>query len=396
MGPLEGIKVLDLTTMVSGPVATAMLADQGAEVIKVEGFGGEQMRHIGPPHNSVPSAFFSCNRGKRSICLDLKTEDGKEILRKLAAEADVFVQNFRPGAIDRMGFSEAELRKLNEKLIYVSISGFGEKGPYAHKRVYDPVIQALSCATDIQTNRETGRPQMFRIIVADKVTSLNAAQAITAALFARERNGKGQHIKISMLDAMLSFFWPEGMAGLVYKDMEFDVTKFQGKMDLIYETKDRFITAGAVSDKEWKGLCTAIGRKDLIDDERFATSSARFVNSEERKQLTAAEIAKFSSDEMMERLEAEDVPCAVLLNRMELMDHEQIVSNESILKIDMGDFGEVRQARPAARFDVTPATVDKPAPKLGEHSRAILSELGYSDADQDALISNKAVKVFGA
>lgn len=396
MGPLEGIKVLDLTTMVSGPVATAMLADQGAEVIKVEGFGGEQMRHIGPPHNDVPSAFFSCNRGKRSICLDLKTEGGKEVLRKLAAQADVFVQNFRPGAIDRMGFSEAELRKLNEKLIYVSISGFGEKGPYAHKRVYDPVIQALSCATDIQTNRETGRPQMFRIIVADKVTSLNAAQAITAALFARERNGKGQHIKISMLDAMLSFFWPEGMAGLVYRDMEFDVTKFQGKMDLIYETKDRFITAGAVSDKEWKGLCTAIGREDLIEDERFATSSARFVNSEERKQLTANEIAKFSSDEIMERLEAEDVPCAVLLNRMELMDHEQIISNESILKLNMGDFGEVRQARPAARFDLTPASVDKPAPKLGEHSQAILSELGYSDAELTKLINNKAVKIFGA
>jgi len=395
MGPLEGIKVLDLTTMVSGPVATAILADQGADVIKVEGLSGEQMRHIGPPHNDVPSAFFSCNRGKRSICLDLKTEAGKSILKKLAAETDVFVQNFRPGAIDRMGFSETELRKLNKNLIYVSISGFGEKGPYAHKRVYDPVIQALSCATDIQTDRSTGRPQMFRIIVADKVTSLNAAQAITAALFARERTGKGQHIKISMLDAMLSFFWPEGMAGLVYKDLEFDVTKFQGKMDLIYETKDRFITAGAVSDKEWEGLCRAINREDLIDDDRFNTSSARFVNSEERKQLTAAEIAKWSSDDIMERLEAEDVPCAVLLNRMELMDHEQIVANDSILKMDMGEFGEVRQARPAARFDKTPANISFPAPKRGEHSRAIMTELGYSEKEQSKMIDEKAVRAFG-
>ena len=395
MGPLDGIKVLDLTTMVSGPVATAMLADQGAHVIKVEGLGGEQMRHIGPPHNDVPSAFFSCNRGKRSICLDLKSDAGKEILKKLAAETDVFIQNFRPGAIDRMGFSEKELRKLNPKMIFVSISGFGEHGPYAHKRVYDPVIQALSCATDIQANRETGRPQMFRIIVADKVTALNAAQAITAALFARERTGRGQHIKISMLDAMLSFFWPEGMAGLVYEDLEFDVTQFQGKMDLIYETKDRYITAGAVSDKEWKGLCRAIKREDLIDDERFNTSSARFVNSEERKQLTAAEIVKWDSADILARLDAEDVPCAALVNRMELMGHEQIVANDSVLKVNMGEFGEVRQARPAARFDKTPAEIANPAPKLGEHSRVILTELGYSEAEQTEMIASKAVKSFG-
>ena len=231
--------------------------------------------------------------------------------------------------------------------------------------------------------------------MADKVTSLNAAQAITAALFARERNGQGQHIKISMLDAMLSFFWPEGMAGLVYENMEFDVTRFQGKMDLIYATKDRYITAGAVSDKEWKGMCRAIGREDLIDDERFATSSARFVNSEERKQLTAKEIEKWSSEDILARLEAEDVPCAVLLNRMELLDHEQVVANDSVLHLDMGDFGNVRQARPAARFDKTPANVKAPAPKLGEHSRAILSELGYDADAQDKMIAEKSVKSFG-
>lgn len=170
MGPLNGLKVVDLTTMVSGPVASMMLADQGAEVIKVEPLMGEQMRHIGPPHNGVASGFFSCNRGKQSIALDLKSDEGKKILRDLTASADVFIQNFRPGAIERMGFSEEVLRESNPKLIYVSISGFGEEGPYTHKRVYDPVIQALSGATDIQADRESGRPQMFRIIVADNGT----------------------------------------------------------------------------------------------------------------------------------------------------------------------------------------------------------------------------------
>ena len=219
MGPLNGLKVLDLTTMVSGPVAAMMLADQGADVIKIEPLHGEQMRHIGPPHNGVASAFFSCNRGKQSLALDLKSEEGKDVLYKLAETADVLIQNFRPGAIEKMGFSEETLRAKDKGLIFVSIGGFGEEGPYTAKRVYDPVIQALSGATDIQMDRETGRPQMFRIIIADKVTSIAAAQAISAALYARERSGEGQHIRLSMLETMLSFFWPEGMAGLTYADM---------------------------------------------------------------------------------------------------------------------------------------------------------------------------------
>jgi len=391
MGPLHGLKVLDLTTMVSGPVAAMMLADQGAEVIKVEPLHGEQMRHIGPPHNDVSAGFFSCNRGKKSLALDLKSEEGKEILLKLAKEADVFIQNFRPGAIERMGFSEETLRALNEKLIYVSISGFGENGPYAHKRVYDPVIQALSAATDIQADRATGRPQMFRIIIADKVTSLTAAQAVSSALYAREKTGKGQHIRLSMLDTMLAFFWPEGMAGLTYAEREIDVRKYQGVMDLIYETKDRYITAGAVSDKEWAGMCRALSREDLIEDSRFKTSNDRFVNAEERKRLTADEILKWESEKILERLDAEGVPCAPLLDRMELMAHEQIVSNNSIQAIDFPGFGQVRQARPAAQFDQTPSEITGPGPKLGEHSREILSGLGYSAEELDALVSAKKI-----
>ena len=391
MGPLEGLKVVDLTTMVSGPVASMMLADQGAQVVKVEPLSGEQMRFIGPPHNGVTSAFFSCNRGKESIALDLKSDEGKKILRELAETADVFIQNFRPGAIERMGFSEETLREINDKLIYVSISGFGEEGPYKDKRVYDPVIQALSGATDIQMDRESGRPQMFRIIVADKVTSLAAAQAISSALYARERTGQGQHIRLSMLDTMLSFFWPEGMAGLTYADMEFDVTQFQGKMDLIYQTQDRYITAGAVSDKEWAAMCRAIQREDLIEDPRFKTSSDRFVNGEERKSITAEEIIKWSSADILERLDQEGVPCAPLLSRMELMDHEQIVANESIQKIDYPGFGEVRQPRPAARFDRTPSGISGPGPRLGQHSREILTRLGYTSDAIEALIADQKV-----
>ena len=221
--------------MVSGPVAAMMLADQGADVIKVEPPAGEQLRHLGAPHNGVTAMFYSCNRGKRSIALDLKTDAGRDVLTDLIRGTDVLLQNFRPGAIERMGFGEDVVRSLNEKIIYVSISGFGAQGPYAHKRVYDPVIQALSGATDIQANRETGKPAMFRIIIADKVTSLTAAQAISSALFHRERTGEGQHIRLSMLETMLAFFWPEGMGGLTFADREYDVTRGQGIMDLVFE-----------------------------------------------------------------------------------------------------------------------------------------------------------------
>ena len=387
MSALEGIKVLDLTSMVSGPVAAMMLADQGAEVIKVEPTTGEQMRHIGPTVNKVTAAFFSCNRGKRSIAVDLKSDDGKKILFDLVKGADVLLQNFRPGAMDRMGFGEPVMRELNKKLIYVSINGFGEEGPYAHKRVYDPVIQALSCATDIQADRATGRPQMFRVIIADKVTAITAAQAITTALYAREKSGEGQHIRLSMLDAMLNLFWPEGMAGLTYADQEFDVRKYQGAMDLIYETQDRFITAGAISDKEWQGMCRALKREDLIEHPNFKTAQGRFTHNSERKEITAEEIKKWSSEEILARFDQEGVPCAPIIDRSELLAHEQVVANGSVERHHFDDFGEVRQARHPARFDKTPARVSRPAPRLGEHGREILEALGYDDEAIESLIN---------
>ena len=389
MGPLKGVKVLDLTSMVSGPVGAMILADQGAEVIKVEPVSGELVRHMAATHNGINPVFFSCNRGKKSIALDLKSQEGKEILFKLAEDADVFMQNFRPGAIDRMGFSEKAIREVNQDIIYLSISGFGKEGPYANSRVYDPVIQALSGATDIQADRDTGRPKMFRIIIADKVTSLTAAQAISSALYAREKQGISQHIELSMLDSMISFFWPEGMAGIVFAENEIDVRKLQGSQDLIYQAKDRYITAGAVSDAEWQGMCKALKREDLIDDERFASPAGRVSNAQERKEITGAEISQWKSDEILSRFKAEGVPSAPLLDRMELLGNEQIIANQSILKLNYEEFGEVRQARPAARFGKTPSKIVRPAPKLGEHGREILSNLGYSEEKIISMITEK-------
>ena len=239
--PLSGITVIDLCSVVSGPAAMATLADQGADVIKVETLTGDVMRHGRAASPGFSASFVACNRGKRSIALDLKQPKGKAILWQLIEQADVFAQNFRPGAIERLGFGYGAAKACNPGLVYLSITGVGPTGPYAGKRIYDPMIQALSGLTDIQANAETGRPKMVRTLIADKTTAIYAAQAVTAALFARTRSGEGQHVEMAMLDVMLSFLWPEGMSpfAVVADDTQSAIASAH---DMIFETADGFIT----------------------------------------------------------------------------------------------------------------------------------------------------------
>ena len=387
-GPMAGIRVVDLTSMISGPVATMMLADQGADVIKVEPINGDLVRYMGPNREGLTSGFISANRSKRSLAVDLKTEKGMEVVRALIRTADVFVQNFRPGAIDRMGLGEEAVRALKEDIVYVSISGFGETGPYAHKRVYDPVIQALSGLADIQKDGETGRPKMIRTIIPDKTTAVTAAQAITAALFARERGRGGQHVKLAMLDTMVAYLWPEGMAGYTFIGKEVKAARAQFAQDLIFQTTDGYITAGAVSDAEWQGMCRALEHAEWLEDPRFRTANDRIVNVRERLAMTAEVLATRSSSEWLERLDAEGVPCAPVLERQEVFQHEQVRINEMVDEHDHPVAGRIRQPRPAARFDRTPAAMQRHAPTLGEHSDEILAELGL---DAESLKSEGVV-----
>ncbi len=381
-GPLKGVRVIDLTTMISGPLATRILGDQGADVVKVERVGsGDLVRHMGASRSGVSATFATVNRNKRSIAIDLKSDDGADVLRGLIADADVFVQNFRPGAIERMGFGEQEMRAINRTLIYVSISGFGETGPYAGKRVYDPVVQALSGLAAIQADRDSGRPRMMRLIVPDKVTGLTAAQAITAALFARQRDGVGQHVRLSMLDATIAFLWPEGMASQTWVGAGARGLRSRFAQDLVFETSDGYITAGAVSDGEWRGLCRAIERLDWLDDERFATAAGRVLYAGERLSMLQDVLRTKSSQEWLLRLDTEDVPCAPVLSRSELMAHPQVMANDLIHEQEHPVGGAMRQPRPAERFDVTPSKLDRPAPTLGEHTDEILAELGKTADD---------------
>ena len=391
-GPLDGFRVLDLTSMVSGPLSTMMLADQGADVIKIEPPAGELMRKVGIENNGMTASFLCNNRSKRSLAINLKTEQGLAIVKKLAATADVFVQNFRPGAIERMGLDEDVIRAIKPDVIYVSISGFGESGPYSHQRVYDPIIQALSGLADIQMDRETGRPRMVRTIIPDKTTALTAAQAITAALLARERTGKGQHVRLAMLDSMIAYLWPEGMSSLSWVGKEVDPTRGQLGLDLIYQTADGYITAGAVTDSEWQGMCRALDREDWLTDERFNTPAGRVVNGVERRQITSEEIRHWKSEEILARFDQEQVPCAPVLSRFDILENEQVNENK-MLEIHHNDqLGEVRQPRPAARFEHTPAAIQRMAPFLGADNHDILFELGYESDEIEQLIAQEVLK----
>ena len=389
-GALNGVRVLDLATMVAGPVATMMLADQGADVIKVESPTGDLMRHFSSGRNGLGATFLCCNRNKRSLAVDLKSTDGLAIVKKLIATAAVFVHNFRPGIAERMGLGEAAVREIRNDIIYVSITGFGESGPYAGQRAYDPVIQALSGLADIQRDRDTGRPRMVRTIIADYTTALTAAQAITAALFARERTGQGQHLRLSMLDTMISYLWPEAMPSMTFVGNETDPSDGEMGPDLVFTTQDRYITAAALSDDEWAGICRALKREDLIDDPRFKTARDRAVNAVERRTITSTELEKWRANEILPRLLANDVPSAPVLSRFELLQEEQVRENHILEVFESEKLGKVRMPRPAARFDRTPAEIRTMAPYLGSDNTAILGELGYG-ADEIARFENAKI-----
>ncbi len=387
-GPLHGYRIVDLTSMVSGPSATMLLADQGADVIKVENpQGGDHTRTAANQRGGFSASFLNNNRNKRSLALDLKTPAGADILNRLITTADVFIQNFRAGVIDRIGFGEAAVRAMAPDIIYVSISGFGEQGPFAQKPVYDPLIQALSGLASIQGGSDQERPRLVRTIVPDKLTGVVAAQAITAALLARERTGKGQHVRLSMLDAIIAFLWGSDMGSQTFVGDELPQQEAASFIDLIYETQDEYISAAVQTDREWAALTRALDKPEWLDDPRFKSPALRHKHINERLEMTQEVLRTRPAAEWLERLTTEGVPCAPVLTRSRMIEHPQVVANGIVVETEHPEAGRLRQARPAARFSVTPASIRHGGPALGQHTEEILSELGFSDAEIAAMRS---------
>lgn len=380
-GPLHGICVVDLTSVVSGPSATMLLADQGANVIKVESLQGDFTRHVSNRRGGMAANYLNNNRNKRSVALDLKDPRGKAVLMRLIDGADVFVQNFRPGVIERMGLDEATVRSAAPDIVYVSISGFGERGPYAAKPVYDPLVQALSGLTTIQAGSDGERPRLVRTILPDKLTGTTAAQAITAALVARLRTGKGQHVRLSMLESVIAFLWHSDMGSQTFVGGNVPQQEAQSFIDLIYETADGYMTLSLMTDGQWRAAAEAMERPDWLTDPRFSTAARRQENIDARLALTQEVLRTRTTAEWLERLEAADLPCAPVLTRSDMVRHPQIVENGIVIEYEHERAGLLRQARPAARFSETPVDRFAGAPALGSNTAEVLAEAGYGDAE---------------
>ncbi|MEM7432938.1 MAG: CoA transferase [Pseudomonadota bacterium] len=393
-GPLHGYKVVDLTTMISGPLATMMLADQGADVIKVETpTGGDFARHVATTRGGFAAAFLNNNRNKRSIAIDMKSEEGLKAIQQLAASADVFVQNFRPGVADRIGVGYDTLSALNPKLVYLSIAGFGFEGPYAGRRVFDPLIQALSGLTTVQAGSDEDRPKLVRTILPDKLTGYVAAQAICAALLAMHKSGEGQHIYLSMLDSVVAFLWSSDMGGHTFVGDELEAEVAQSFIDLVYPTKDSYISVAIMRHTEWVGLAKAVERPEWLEDPRFQDTAGLEEHKNARLELTQEALRHRTTAEWIERLDAEDVPCAPILTRRDMIQHAQIRANKILTEVDHPKAGRLRQARNAPQFTGTPTEQRMGAPAYGADGSAILAELGYSDdAIQQLLASGILVE----
>jgi len=380
-GPLHGIRIVDLSIALSGPWAVGILADQGAEVVKVEPPGiGDIGRWVGPAIGGVSAMAQIVNRGKRSLAVNLQTEEGRAIVRALAERADVFVQNFRPGVIERLGLGYDTLAAVNPRLVYVSISGFGAEGPYAGKSAYDPVVQAYGGLAAVQAGAD-GTPQLIRHTAADKITALTASQAITAALLARERGAGGQHLQISMLESVVNFVWADAAGNEVLLDSDGSQPSSFSRDQKLWPTADGYVIAAPVSDEDVARICRGVG-VDGYDDPQVATILARRQNPQAFQALLRrvyAAVAKMTTAEAIRGMEAEKAPCGAVIGPAQLHEDPQVEALGMLEDSVHPRAGRLRQPRPAARFAATPAKTGAPAPTLGQHTDEILAELGLAE-----------------
>jgi len=390
MKPLEGVTVLEFSTMITASFAAMQLAEQGARVIKVEPLNvGDPMRYIGATKGEISSLFANCNRGKEAIRVDIKSQAGQQLIREMVPSIDVLIHNFRPGVMDKLDLGSESLRALNPKLIYTAISGFGHSGPKSEEPAYDPIIQAQSGITATQG---VGEPAFFRTLICDKITAYTACQAVTSALFYRERTGDGQHIDLSMLDAGLFFIFPDGFQNHTLLDD--DVAPQPLLIDILYEptlTKDGAVTISAgTPDMQMRSLIV-VGMEHLLVDERFDSMEKLGANIEEFKSLVSSAYLEFTTDEVIAKMHAADVPCARFLDHDEVLAQQQLVANDSIEVIDHPAMGSMRVVKAPPRFGGEVLEPGSPSPGHGEHTRSVLESFSISSERLEALLADGVV-----
>jgi crotonobetainyl-CoA:carnitine CoA-transferase CaiB-like acyl-CoA transferase len=391
--PLAGIKIIELSNMITCSLAAMTMSAQGADVIKVEPPGmGDKMRPLGTQKNGVSGFFHNCNRGKRSLAIDLKSQAGVDAVKELASKADILIHNYRPGVMDRLGLGSNDLRNENSKLIYIAISGFGTSGPMADLPAFDHVIQGIVGFTDLQSS-EADSFDHIKTFICDKVTAYTACQAATAALLARTNTNCGQHIDISMLHACLSFMWPDGMMHRTLKDDDrFEMSPGSDYFQTI-NYSDGGIAVAPLTDTHWEALLPMLGYPELIGTPIYASVAARMSNMKEVLKVLKSPKKDIGVNKALEILMAADVPCSPCIKRDDLETVEQIKAIGALETYVTAAMGELTVPTPPILFEGKLSSQAEPSPLLGEHSKEILLELGWADARIDELLNSGEVLV---
>ena len=387
--PLDGIRVLEMGQMIAVPAATHILAGYGAEVIKVEDTAaGDGLRYYGSQKNGMSGWFVNANWGKRSIALDVKSEAGREVMWSLIDTADVFVEGFRFGVMERLGFGYAAVAARKPSIVYCASSGFGPTGPYADQPVYDPLIQSLSGWAGIQ--QQDGKPTLVRAMVADKIGAYSNAQAILAAIVKRERTGEGSQLQTNMLASNLAFVWNDVMMDCTLLDD--DVHQLPNVLGSyrLYTCADGLVAIAPGADRHWQSMCEALD-PSAYDDERLHTFAGRGEHNREWTGVINRMVGSYDVAMVVERLRAVDVPVAPVLDPHDVYLDPHIQATGMLLETEHPVVGKIRHPQPPSRFLGIEQTL-RPAPKQGEHSVEILHELGIDDAAIQTLLTNKDIK----
>ena len=393
-GPLVGVKVIDLTTVFLGPYCTQLLGDMGADIIKVEPPKGDSTRYLGPARSSgMSGTFINVNRNKRSCLLNLKADGAIDVLEKMIRTADVIVHNMRPKAAKRLGITYAWAKAANERIIYCGAFGFGETGRYAGQPAFDDSIQAISGIAAYQ-GILSGTPGYCGTVVADKVTGMMAAHAITGALFSRERTGKGQSIDVPMFETMVSFALAEHMYGAAF-DPPLSAPIYPrvvSRNRKPYQTADGYLSVVPYNDKQWAHFFTLLGREDLTTDYRFQDMAARTLHIDELYEILAIALTDKTTAEWQLLLTENDIPNVPIKQPEELLEDPHLEDVGFFQTAHHETEGDIRMTAPPVTYSGTPASIHSLAPTLGQHTTEILMEFGFSDAEIEKL-SQKGVTI---